>query len=206
MRNHRVIPGSLARRLSCGAVLAAVCFLVGCFPLSFSPLYTGEDDIVYDTALLGQWHVDGHPDDAWSFEPIETGDAYVVRGTQQGATGQFRGVLVQVGDRRFLDLFPIGHEPDVHAGYAVHILPAHSIWRVTAEPDRLRLALPNEDRVVALLEAEPDAIAHRIVYMDDDQRLPRVVFTAESAAFQAFVRDRLDDSFFRDEVVLVRAP
>lgn len=204
------------KRLARVAVLASVCLAAaGCFPLSLAPLYTGEGDVIYDPALLGDWHVEGEPDSRWSFEPVEAGDAYIVRGREGGGEGeddggsvaQLRGVLVRVGDRRFLDLFPIGHEPELHVAFRAHVLPTHSIWRVGIEENRLRFALPDLNRVADLLQDQPGLVAHRRVPIDPEKPDSGAwfIFTADSAAFQAFVRDHLDDSFFTQEIVLVPA-
>lgn len=189
-------------------LLAAASLLIaGCFPLSSRALYTGEGDVIYDPALLGRWHSENEPENRWEFEPVETGDAYIVRGRQDETVAQFRGVLVRVGDRRFLDLYPIGHEPEINESFAGHMLRMHSIWRVGIEEDRLRFALPDLKMVAELLDEQPDLIAHTTVPLDpdgsgdDDEWL---VITADSAAFQAFVRDHLDDSYFKNEIVLVK--
>lgn len=187
-------------------LVVAACLVAGCFPLSLQPLYMGEGDVIYDPALLGVWQVENEPsDERWEITAVETGDAYIFRTASNGGEIQLRGVLVRVGDRRFLDLYPIGHAPEIGPSFAVHTLPTHSIWRVGIEPGKLRFAVLDNAKTVALLKENPELIEHRFVDMTPSgSGDPRPVFTADSAAFQAFVRDHLDDSYFQNEMVLIK--
>lgn len=190
-------------RLPTVAAVVAVClFAAGCLPLSLEPLYTGEGDVVFDQALVGRWknETDQKP---WEIAPIEGEDAYIVRNLDGPPTTQFRGVLVQLGERRFLDLTPTGHEPDIDPAFGVHVIAGHTIWRVTVHADRLRFALPDIDRTVELLQDKPEAIRHQIKPAVGEFDKPDVVFTDTTANLQAFVRDQLTDEFFTNEIVLL---
>jgi len=118
--------------------------LGGCFTLSVHPLYD-RDHLVVDPGLIGVW---GDPDDpdgeTWEFSAdgdramrlvIRADDAPGIRPDQDGV---FAAHLVELGGRRYLDLFP--EEPEgVNEVFLAHVVPAHSFWKVERDGDTLTL-------------------------------------------------------------------
>jgi hypothetical protein len=111
-------------------------------------------------------------------------------------------VIVQVGDRRFLDLSPRDVEPEVELNtwFAYHLVQAHSFLRVKTTEAGLELRFCDLDKLKGLLEEHPDAVAHR--RGGEDNPDDKLLFTADSASLQNFVRDHLDDDTFFNEAGL----
>lgn len=191
-------------------VTLAMLALSGCIPLTMNPLYGPDDTPILDRKMLGQWRQqDGASVTTWTFLEEEGTDRYLIRGASDDSTAQFRGTLIQLGSWRYLDLAPTGHEPEINANFGIHTIRGHSFWRVIVEDNRLRLLFPDLKQIGDLLEKEPTAIAHIWVPMDDTPVAPdgdRMLYiTAPTPELQAFVRDRLTDAFYKEELVLERA-
>jgi len=91
--------------------LAIIAVLAGCAPVdSLSPLYT-ETDVVFDPALLGQWHEKAGEKGGWSFTKADDG-GYVLLISDTDDNGQninlmYEAHLVDLQGHRFLDLAPL---------------------------------------------------------------------------------------------------
>ena len=187
--------------------------LTGCLPLSVNPLYTGDGDIVYDEALLGTWGSgEEGSKERWTFAPhVDDAQRYALAiDDGDGRIGRFNATLVQIGDRRFLDLEPVDAEPEapMNGWYAAHLLALRSFMRVDLADGQLSLTPLDMEKLLDLLQDQPDLVGFEFVVTDGGE-MTRVLFTADSAELQAFVHDHLDDAtYFTDATpfVLLEAP
>lgn len=200
----------MIKRLACLAI-ASLLLATGCVPLAFSPLYRDEQDFVSVEGLEGQWMLTGHNDDLprdWNFTREEGWPGYVVT-TSAAATqekpatqARFRAAVVEIDGRRFLDLQPREHQPELNFWFALHVPLTHSIWRIELTDQELRLAALNQSAVNQLLREKPDATPHRIVdesqdgLMNDNNQ--RVILLGETDELRRFVVTLDDDTYFKD--------
>ena len=125
-------------------ILLVTILLCGCTPPSLQPLYN-ESDTAFDPALIGIWR-DAEDDTAKNYFVSTRGanGAYNIVQVDGGGPASFTAHLVQLGDARFVDLYPA--EPLVPTGfYGGHLVRVHSIGRVWLNGDRLRIGLLQED-------------------------------------------------------------
>lgn len=117
--------------------------------------------------------------------------------------GLFSAVIVKVSDRLFLDVFPAtwpcGDEEDSYIwGYNVFsFVSVHIFISVDSIEPELKLRVLFIDKVMELLEREPEAISH--VTTKD-----RMVLTAPPKELQAFLLKHVDDEEFFGEPVTLR--
>lgn len=170
-----------------GAVLAA---LSGCIPLSLHPFYE-KIDLVFEPELVGVWADKDKPTNHWAF--TKSGDqGYRLEITEDEAVGVFDAHAFKLGTHLFLDIFPDEKsfkDGNLSGMYALHLVPMHSLARITEHGASLRLAFLDLDWLRKLLKEKPTAIAHA--------RLPdeRIVLTATPREMQEFVLEHLDKAF-----------
>ncbi|MEW6306959.1 MAG: hypothetical protein AB1705_26140, partial [Verrucomicrobiota bacterium] len=140
-------PGSLSwsklKRLSAIAVVVAACLVAGCIP-SLNPLYT-EKDTVFDAALVGQWSEKGKETESWTFAKGE-GKAYALTIRDEEKSSPFQAHLVQLGEFRFLDIYPDEDGLDDlprEAFFKASLIPGHLVLRVYQVEPELKLCLPD---------------------------------------------------------------
>ncbi len=195
--------------------------LAGCVPIvSLHPLFTKED-IVFEEKLLGTWVEDfNDPEVTWEFARLgdvpaegllspwrdELGKFYRLNLTdKEGRKGSLVAVLVKLGDRRFLDVFPdkfpSGEQEMEKAKLmynAFFFLPVHTFIRVDSIGAQLVIRLTDDDRFKELVQAEPAAVKHEVV---DDHP----VLTAATEELQAFMAKYAgDDRLFPNDLTLSR--
>lgn len=180
--------------------------LAGCLPLSVNPLYTGEDDIVFDEGLLGTWDAGGDGG-VWHFDadPDHPNHYLLTITDEDDRHALFRATVVQIGDRRFLDFEPmdVNPGPDMNMWFTIHLLPLRSFMRITESEQGYGIAPPDIDAVVELLQKDSSLVAH--LWANNQAADNRLVLTADSAALQAFVGEHLDDeTYFTDPMPLER--
>jgi len=189
----------------------------GCIPVvSLQPLFTGEG-LAFDEKLLGAWA----DEVTWEFARLEAGDAsemlpeelkdqhdkvYRLNITDEdGRKGSFVACLIQIGEKRFLDIFPDkfpegGQDPEqMKLLYNVFLfLRVHTFAKVDSVGDELKLRLTDDDEFEKLVEAEPTAVKYAMV---ED----RPVLTASTQELRAFIAKYADDErLFATELVLPR--
>lgn len=167
---------------ACLLAVAAAALLVACVP-SVNQFYT-DKDVVTDARLAGTWAEAGKKEKAvtWTFT-ASTNNAYAVAlKDDDGKTGQFEGHLFKLKKEMFLDLTPTECKfDDKQAAFAnIAMLPGHLLFRVKLADDKFSMAICNPDWIKKFLEANPTAIAHRVV-------TDGIILTAETAALQKFV-------------------
>jgi hypothetical protein len=146
---------------------------------SLNPLYSDEV-IEFDPSLVGTWS-DGS--DYWRFEK-EGDNAYKVTNgddEEDDTPGVFKGVLVRLGEHRFLDLFPDAES--IEGGnefYQFHFLPSHTFMKIKGSETNLVMLLMDLDWLEEEFEKNPDEVP--CVIIEDTP-----ILAGESQALQAFV-------------------
>lgn len=164
---------------------------------SLHPLFDKED-LVYEPALVGTW-AEKDRKNTWTF--TKSGDkAYSLvyyeqehgspRMESKGESAEFTAHLGRLGKFTFLDLFP--EERDEYGNtrntlYNLHILPAHTIWRVWLEGQVLRLALLDNGWLKEMIEQKKVQIAHEEID-------GAIVLTASTQQLQEFVLQHAEDA------------
>lgn len=176
-RNHKMNKTSAM----CAALLLSF-LLFGCLP-SLRPLYT-DDTIVFDEALLGKWY--SEDGGSWSF--IKEGErGYDLRVLDDdGREARFEVYLVQLGEHRFIDLYPgenkaFENSPEM---YGFNLVPAHTFMKLELSEPNLLLQWVCLNEVI---EDDPNLLKHE--ELDDGDS---ILITAKSEDIQRVVLENLD--------------
>ena len=165
------------------ALLAGL-LLTGCPVQSLHPLFDDQaPPIALDKSLLGAWQVDKGFDDKPASLVIADDDnnRYSLKYTEDGKTTELRGVLVQVGSQRFMDVWIHSLEQfNVPLPGAVHLLPTHSFWSLSAEGETLSCAYVSYEELEKSFQAGKVSLAHTEV--ENAQ-----IVTASPAELRAFL-------------------
>lgn len=160
------IPSRLMSIVSVAGILLIGLLASGCddggnpFALSIHPLYT-KLDLDFNPVLLGSW-VDAQGDASFLFEKsagLEYKLTVVERDGQQESKGEFEAHLVRLGGADFLDIYP-GSLEGGSQFYQAHLIPAHTIARLTIEPDKVSLAFLSADWLKKRIEDKSVDAAH----------------------------------------------
>lgn len=172
------------KRLTALSAIVMALQIAGCVP-SLHPLYTAED-VVFDTALLGEWSKPGS-EETFAFTKHGKKAYRVVYTDPDGQQGTFAVRLVELDGHRFLDFFPEREIDDKQDNvfYEAHLVPTHSFMRVEQITPTLQMAPLDPKWMDEFLKMHPNAIRHE---RTDDQ----VVLTAPTGELQAFVLEHLD--------------
>jgi len=203
------------------AFFCLAALLAGCVPVvSLHPLFT-EENIVFEEKLVGTWVKDPNkPEVTWVFSRLDPsaaegilepwrdqiGKFYRLAVTDEdGRKGVFAACLVQLGDRRFLDVLPDrfpSDEQDIEkmklAYNGFFFLPVHTFIRVDALGERLTIRITDDEQFKELIKADPIAVRHEEVN-------ERLVLTASTRELQAFVAKYAgDERLFPNDLTLTR--
>jgi hypothetical protein len=140
----------------CVTLLSAF-LLFGCLP-SLHPLYT-DDTLIFDEQLVGKWYGEG---EIWSF--VKTGDKKYGLNVldDDGKQAAFEVHLVQLGEHRFIDLYP-GKNVDLENTaemYGFNLVPAHTFMKIDLSDPNLRLQWVY---LGELIEDDPNLLKHEIL-------------------------------------------
>lgn len=191
------------RRLKLFAAFIILALVAGCYTLSVHSLYT-EDDIVFESRLIGVWGAPGESDETWEFE--QSGDnAYrlVVRneGVEELEGEKYRLVteidpvkdgifeihLVKLGEYLFMDIYP--EEPEIgNELFKAHVIPAHSFVRIKITDDNFSLAFFDAQWL-------ENGIEEGRIFIDHTTRDDFIVLTANTADLQRFILKNIDNAF-----------
>ena len=99
----------------------------------------------------------------------------------EGKIGKFETHLVQIGDHRYLDLYPL--EPDLSENdfYKGHLIPSHTFMQLRQIEPHLQLSPMGPGAIENLLEENPSAVKHEVVQNS-------IVLTAQPEQLQAFIK------------------
>jgi hypothetical protein len=164
---------------------------------SLHPLFD-KKDLVFEPGLVGTW-AEKDRENTWTFR--RSGDkAYSLVYYEQehgslhkevkGDSAEFAAQLGRLGKFTFLDLIP--EESDEYGNtrntlYNLHILPAHTFWRVWLEGEVLRLALLDNGWLKEMIEQKKVEIAHEEID-------GAIVLTASTQQLQEFVLKHAEDA------------
>jgi hypothetical protein len=120
-------------------LLLALTLAPGCLVISLNPAYDGET-IGWDPTLLGHWE---DTEDRSSLD-IERGEwkSYRLKYVHPSESGTLTAYLTSIGDERFLDVMPARG-----ADHGSFLIPAHALFRVNLDGDRLELTPLSYDRL-----------------------------------------------------------
>lgn len=160
--------------------------VTGCekYVLCLHPLHTPEDQ-VFEADLVGKWFDEGG---VWEFSQNEDGN-YDVRTAQPFALGRFRGTLLRLDGKLYLNLEPTAEpdRPQTTGHYDAHFVSTHSILQVDRVASGFQLSRLRVDTLKEMLEEDPDLVSC----------VPRgdhLLLTADTAALQSFVRGISDNN------------
>jgi hypothetical protein len=170
------------------ATLLLSFLLFGCLP-SLRPLYT-EDTLIFDEQLLGKWYEEDGG--IWSFTK-EGEKEYGLRVVEEdGKEARFGVHLVQVGEHRFIDLYP-GDNMDLENTadiYGFNLVPAHTFMKLELSEPNLLLQWVCLNEVI---EDDPSLLKHE--KFDNDS----ILITAKPEDIQRVVLENLDKVVEEDE-------
>jgi len=177
-------------------MLLVVSLLMGACVPSLHPLYT-EKELVFEPALVGGWTTED-ADETWHFAK-EGEKAYIlVQTDKDGRTGRFKAHLLELGNDRYLDLFPEELDWEANDFYKWHLVGAHTFLKIGQIGAVLQMAMTSPDWFDKLLKAIPTALRHERI---ED----RLVLTASTAKLQAFfLKHAGDEKLFPDLAELKR--
>jgi len=183
------------RKLTVTLILAAGFLLSGCLTLATHPFYT-DDDVVYVPEVDGVWSnlEDGG---RWTFVPDDDSLTYVIFTAEEDKPdGEFEGHLFRLDGTLYMDLFPA--EPSQVSEFQLaHMLPTHSVWRLTLEEGKLTLDYIDAEAFKKGIRDKTFAIDH---YYQDDF----VVLTADTPQLQKFLKQQMASLISEDPFVLGR--
>lgn len=169
--------------LSVGLLVAIA--LAGCVPMSIHPGYT-DDDLVFDQSLLGTWGE--NENDLMIFESLDD-RAYTLTFREDSKTAKFEAHLIELLGVRLLDLIPSDLPAEINETYQAHLLPLHSLFRVTIENDRLQLHPLDYDRLKDELAAEPALVEFTLAY-------DNVILTSDTERLREFLLLCVSEDYF----------
>ncbi len=182
------------RAVMVASALAVLLLLPGCWVYSVYPLAESEQDLIFDKQLVGTWV---QPDDGCSltitrfFNESAYHVVYAAPGgktengclVEPGNTAVFKGGLVDIGGRRYLDLFPIDRH-DIH-----HTTRLHSFYKLKVEAGSLALTPMN----VAWLDEQLHSNSLPVAAMRNESG---IILSAPTRELRAFLQNYGE----RDEV------
>jgi len=177
------------RTLKLLVVIGTAVLTAGCvepsplFVVSLQPLFTKADRVL-EPALVGTW-IGEEGMGTFTLEKRED-DAYDLLYTEQATSVKLRASLGRLGESLFMDisLLELGVN---NPFYAIHLVPAHTIWRVWIEGDVLRLAMLD----VAPLKSSTPQEAPRMAREELDWMM---LITAPTQELQEYVLRYAEDA------------
>jgi hypothetical protein len=164
---------------------AAAVILAGCVTTSVYPFY-GENDAVFEPALLGHWTKVQHPEERWTFER-GSGDGYRGVCVSGGSTNTGQAHWFKLEGKTFLDFSAPTWKEDIQP----EPVPSHILARVTQITPTIKMSELSYDWLKELLATNPTAIRHLVVKTGDKPEDRRIVLTADTAELQRFVISHL---------------
>ena len=170
------------------ALLGIALFVAGCvLPVSLHPFYTDKVTLL-DPKLVGAWvGKDGEETLTFQFQK-SSGRSYRLRVTEGKTTSKALEVhLFKLGKRLFLDTFPEAEETAKSQPtlYDFHLIPAHNLWRIWIERDKVRLAMLDSDWLEKAIKQE--------VALKHEELDGWPVLTAGTADLQTFITKHATD-------------
>jgi hypothetical protein len=194
------------------ALLGVAVLLSGCIMQSLHP-FLPEKDWALEPALVGSWSRQPDKDDStdaeagqvWTFTQMEGEEkGYDLAISEAGETARFEARVAKLGDTLFLNMAPgemdmcdSSKEPEDQTSepmglYWLHLIPAHSAWRVRLEGDSLKLDALDPDWVKG--QVNEKALGLRYETVSDN-----LILTASPEELREFLlKHAHDDEAFPD--------
>jgi hypothetical protein len=187
---------SIMKSLGLVFTIMFLAFFTGCVP-SLHPLYT-QDDLVFEPGLVGKWSPmeEGEEGEVWRFVKAgESGYRLIIEPKEEKKDSQedrpaqraeFDARLLKLGDHMFLDLYP--EQPKFENDfYMMHLVPAHSFFKISIEGDILKLVMLDYDWLEKMLEKRKIKLKHE--RLEDGP----IVLTASTKELQKFFKKYADN-------------
>lgn len=170
---------SLCSLFLCGALL-----LGGCIVTSVYPFYDAKS-LTFEPRLLGQWDVEtdsGEANEHWTFEQ-ETNHSFKVSYKNNQTTSVMQGHTFKLKGELFLDLLTT----DIDDEHQPPPIPAHMVVRLVEVGTTMRMIPMSYEWLGELLEKNPKALRHHIIYADEKKEHQRLILTADTPELQRFL-------------------
>ena len=175
---------------------ALVILFAGCVP-SLHPLYT-DKDLIFEPALLGTW-TDGD-EQTWIFDESKDPNTYDLTILFKDKPAPLIAHLLKLDGILFLDLLPGDSDLQTNTFYNIHLLRAHTFWRIDQIEPTLQIRAMDSETMEKMLKKDPNLIKHEVT---DD----RLVLTASTEQLQQFMKAHADDEgLFSDPQEFQRVP
>jgi hypothetical protein len=169
------------KELTLPLLSAAVVILAGCVTTSVYPFY-GDNDVVFEPALIGHWTKVQHPEERWTFER-DNGNGYRVACVTDGNTNACRGHSLKLKGQSFLDFSTPTWNEDIQP----QPVPSHILCRLTQLKPTIKMSDLSYEWLGQLLATNPAALRHLVIKTGDNPEDRRIVLTADTAELQRFV-------------------
>lgn len=170
------------KRFATCALIGTMLMLSACIT-SLHPFYTDED-VIFDTALLGTWKSMESKNETWQFssEDPASRDYLLLHTDSNGHKADFHVRLFRLDDMLFLDVVPIDMHSPENKFYVMHTPPSHFVMLVESMEPTLRIALLSGKK---LNRSDGDFPAREYLHVDKND--DRIVFTAPTKDLQDFL-------------------
>lgn len=156
---------------------------------SLQPYYTPGDKVL-DENIVGVWQTH---EVMWAIEPNAGRTDYTLT-VNAGLGGMYTVTIFKVGDERFLDIQPIATEMIEDEFLSLHVLPAHSLFRVWVREETLRIAPFDHEKLEVMLTQQPGLIPH--VFIERGKGVqPQLVLTGSTAQLKSLFEKNIDTLF-----------
>jgi hypothetical protein len=157
--------------------------LSGCVPVvSVHPLFSTEDELIFDPNLLGLWKATDS-NETWQFSQAEDPNVYeLVVTDNNGKQGNFIAALGELEDNLFLVIYPEMSDSQKSDFYKLHILGLCSFMKVEQIDPNLKIAITDDSRVNKIIETDPNIIKHETPKINS-----KLILTAKTEELQEFV-------------------
>jgi hypothetical protein len=169
------------KELTLPLLSAAAVILAGCVITSVYPFY-GENDAVFEPALLGHWTKVQHPEERWTFER-DSGDGYQVACVSEGKINTGQAHLFKLAGQTFLDFSAPTWKEDIQP----EPVTSHTLARMTQITPTIKMSELSYEWLGQLLATNPAALRHLIIKTGDKPEDRRIVLTADTPELQRFV-------------------
>lgn len=181
------------RSLRVVLVLGLLLALAGCYPVpSLHPLYT-EDELVFETGLVGIWATADGKQMAVFEDAGEKSYrvSYSTEGDGSRAWSRYEAHLVRLGNHLFLDVYPDKktYEAMIEPQAYWPLVRTHTFYRLTLDRDTLQVAYLDDEGLKKKLSAAEVNLGH--AELPEDELL---VLTAPTPELRALVTTYADDS------------
>lgn len=158
--------------------------LGGCVP-SVHPLFDANET-TFDANLIGDWS-DPNSKDLCTLTGLDNKAYKMTYIESNGKIGKFTATLGNIGNDRYLNIYPDDANLPQNDYYKSHLISVNSFMRVKTTNKGLTVQVLNYDNIKKLLERDPFAVKHELMAED------RPLLTASTKELQRFLRKYSSD-------------